>query len=1170
VTGPAGRDPFALRSQGRSQGRSLGSRMPQRAPDRPDRPDRSGRPDLTGAPAGDDRRPPPDRDVRQRVADTGRRLDRWGTALLATGVGAKAGVTLKVGGRGLAVAAGVPLALFAVLAVLVTGVVPSTGIVGADNPPADPAPAAVEEIPGSYLEVYQSADDEHRVPWPVLAAMGYVLTEHGARSPYDTLRRSDEQRFPRVDPAIAPGTAVGAGPSATCRLRLIGDSLLVGMGAGLPARLPACTLTAVDGQDGRTIEGGTAALAASPLTDETALVVVLGTNDLAGAVTAADLSPRIEALLAAAGGLPVVWTTTAATGLATGPEVLTEALAAAARRHPGLIVADWAAYLADRPDAAGLVAGDGVHYTPAGYDLMADWLARQVGAPGTRTVDAPAGDGGLGPLLLNPTLFPGLGADEAQGVARSIDLLAEQMADAAEDVRTEGAEDARAARFGAEFLPESEALWRAVVEQAPVVAGDSACLQPDPTMPVPRVIEVVWRCEMLRTPPTVWSPGGMLTGPDAQNQLLDEAHVVAATWSAYGTAPCDPTAPFAGVFPLPATAVADRCDPVGNVRAAARLVLDQESLPLDRRPGTTEWERAAAGWATMPPALGDGTGNRFATEGPPAAGFTPSDTCTAALGTVLDAEAAASPAYRGLAAMAPFAPDAVDFDPAAWDANFATTPLEPLVRAGGPCDPGTDRAAGFSWLAGELAARGAGTTDSGGAPRSSLPGSPPEPASPDAGLAGAAAYAAWVSTRGEVPVAGRTGLVPRLHNPRLAAPDITRPAITGGATPINPADFADRVIARAKVYAGHAVAAAVETVGWEPLAALGIPEHAARAYAKAAELIGGIEPGCAADVAYLAGFGAMESGHGTVAVSRATGESDGPSPRGPVTWDPLTGESQPRILGPLLDGSGVGGNVTPRANTLSAADRRFYAQDEPHLRAVGPTQFMPGTWESVRAVADGNGDGVADPFNYYDGALATAVKACRDGDGLATEADQRRAALVYNSSRAYADGVLAKAAEYRAGLAAMGYAGAAGAGRPVVLPDGPVAIVDVYGIEVNAAIAGQVQALVDAARADGLELAEGSGGWRSSSRQIALRREHCGTSDYAVYEMPASQCSPPTAIPGTSEHERGLAIDFRCNGQAIGQRARSNPCVVWLSRHAAEFGFYNLPSEAWHWSTTGR
>ena len=26
----------------------------------------------------------------------------------------------------------------------------------------------------------------------------------------------------------------------------------------------------------------------------------------------------------------------------------------------------------------------------------------------------------------------------------------------------------------------------------------------------------------------------------------------------------------------------------------------------------------------------------------------------------------------------------------------------------------------------------------------------------------------------------------------------------------------------------------------------------------------------------------------------------------------------------------------------------------------------------------------------------------------------------------------------------------------------------------------------------------------------------------------------------------------------------------WLKANAARYGFYNLPSEAWHWSTTGR
>ncbi len=1143
MTEPAGRDPFALRSRARPMGSRLGP-----APAEPR--DAGGEGREGGGEAGGENMAP---DAQRRLAGAGRRLDQLGDLLIDTGVGAKVGVALKAGGKATVVAAAaLPVLLFGAILVLVGAVVPATGLARPEHPPADPAPAA-GEIPGGYMDAYQAAEEQYGVPWPVLAAMGFVLTEHGARSPYDTLRRSDEQRFPRVDPAIAPGAPVGTGASATCRLRVVGDGLLAGMAAGLPARLPACTLTGVDAAEGRTIAEGTAALAAAPLGDETAVVVVLGTGDLTAAVTADELANRIGALVAAAGGRPVVWVTSAAAGLATPADVLATALDATTRRHPELIVADWAGYLASRPDSADLDAGDGVHLTPAGYDVMADWLARQVAAPGTRQVAAPPGDRGLGPMLLNPARFPGLDAGAAQVVGRSVDMLAAEMADAADRARTAGADDARSARFGPDFLPESEALWRAVVAEAPVVAGASACLQPDPTTPVPRIVELVWRCEMLRTPPTLWTPAGVITGPDAQNQLLDEAHVVAAVWSGYGTAPCDPAAPFAGVFPVPATALADRCNPVENVRAAARLVLDQESRPLDQRPGTTEWERAAAGWATMPPAFGDGTANRFATEGPPALGFSPSDACVTGLAAALDAEAAAEPAFAGLAPMAGFAPAAVDFDPARWDAAFATTPLDPLVGAGGACDPASDRAAGFGWLAGQLASR----LPAGGA-------------APDQGLAGAAAYATWVADRGEVPAVGRTGLVPRLHNPRIVAPAITRPPVTGEAAPANPGDFADRVIAKAEVYAGYATAVAVEAVGWEPLVALGIPEHAARAYAKAMELIAGIEPGCAIDVAYLAGFGFMESGHGTVAVDPVTGEPDRPPPRAPVTWDPATGESRPRIFGALLDGSGAGGNVTPRPNTLSPADRSFYGQDEPYLRAVGPTQFMPATWEGVRPVADGNGDGVADPFNYYDGALATAVKACRDGGGLAGEADQRRAALAYNGSPSYAAGVLAKAAEYRAGLAAMGLAGAPGdAHRAVILPDGPLTIVDVGGIQVNAAIAEQIRALLAAARAEGLDLARGAGGWRSPERQIALRRAHCGTSDYAIYQMPSSSCSPPTAIPGTSEHERGLAIDFTCNGRSIPQHTRSDPCYLWLSRHAADYGLRNLPSEAWHWSTTG-
>ena len=121
------------------------------------------------------------------------------------------------------------------------------------------------------------------------------------------------------------------------------------------------------------------------------------------------------------------------------------------------------------------------------------------------------------------------------------------------------------------------------------------------------------------------------------------------------------------------------------------------------------------------------------------------------------------------------------------------------------------------------------------------------------------------------------------------------------------------------------------------------------------------------------------------------------------------------------------------------------------------------------------------------------------------------------------------------------------------------------GFRVHPSIAANVEAMVAAASAAGLTL--GGGGWRSNESQVALRRAHCGSSDYAIYEMPSSSCRPPTARPGASMHERGLALDLTCNGTLIG--SRSNPCYQWLAANAAGYGLYNLPSEPWHWSVNG-
>ena len=120
-------------------------------------------------------------------------------------------------------------------------------------------------------------------------------------------------------------------------------------------------------------------------------------------------------------------------------------------------------------------------------------------------------------------------------------------------------------------------------------------------------------------------------------------------------------------------------------------------------------------------------------------------------------------------------------------------------------------------------------------------------------------------------------------------------------------------------------------------------------------------------------------------------------------------------------------------------------------------------------------------------------------------------------------------------------------------------------ITVAGSISQSLQALLDAAAADGVMLC--GGGYRSPDEQIQLRMEHCGTSNYAIYEMPASQCDPPTAKPGTSLHEQGLAVDFTCNGG--GTVSSGDECWVWLEANAADYGLYNLPSEPWHWSVDG-
>ncbi len=136
----------------------------------------------------------------------------------------------------------------------------------------------------------------------------------------------------------------------------------------------------------------------------------------------------------------------------------------------------------------------------------------------------------------------------------------------------------------------------------------------------------------------------------------------------------------------------------------------------------------------------------------------------------------------------------------------------------------------------------------------------------------------------------------------------------------------------------------------------------------------------------------------------------------------------------------------------------------------------------------------------------------------------------------------------------------------------PVDTTWVHGIEVASSIAESFEALMAAAEADGIHL--GGSGYRNILRQIELRRDHCGPTDYDIWLKPSWECSPPVARPGTSMHEKGVAIDFAVDVGTEDEdliRTRDHPAFQWLTAYNARTAFLrNLDLEPWHWSTTGQ
>jgi len=127
-------------------------------------------------------------------------------------------------------------------------------------------------------------------------------------------------------------------------------------------------------------------------------------------------------------------------------------------------------------------------------------------------------------------------------------------------------------------------------------------------------------------------------------------------------------------------------------------------------------------------------------------------------------------------------------------------------------------------------------------------------------------------------------------------------------------------------------------------------------------------------------------------------------------------------------------------------------------------------------------------------------------------------------------------------------------------------------INVCRSIAGKLMNLINAAKANNPSISLSGYGSRKTSKQQALRVQN----NCADPKIPSTSCHPnAVARPGFSNHEKGLAVDFTCNGKSMlsDKTNTNNICYKWLVANASEFGFKNdfdTLKETWHWSTTGR
>lgn len=170
----------------------------------------------------------------------------------------------------------------------------------------------------------------------------------------------------------------------------------------------------------------------------------------------------------------------------------------------------------------------------------------------------------------------------------------------------------------------------------------------------------------------------------------------------------------------------------------------------------------------------------------------------------------------------------------------------------------------------------------------------------------------------------------------------------------------------------------------------GIPSAALYAYRRAETLLNKADESCKLPWNLVAAIGRVESNHGRTGGSSLSAD----------------GVATPGIYGVPLDGK------DGRAR-ISDTDAGVLDKNSVYDRAVGPMQFIPGTWKSVGV--DSDNDGKKNPQDIDDAATSAGIYLCAGSDDLSSPAGAASAVKRYNHSASYVDLVLSISAKYAQG-----------------------------------------------------------------------------------------------------------------------------------------------------------